>query len=75
MPLVNYSALLGQPDIFGLVFIILLTNEALSYDCTSLDIMRCIVIFGFTIALILTRRWYMFFVLGYFISYGLSAFL
>ncbi len=67
MPLVNYSALLGQPDIFGLVFIMLLTNEALSYDFTSLDIMRCIVIFGFTIALILTRRWYMYWVVSFFV--------
>lgn len=67
MPLVNYSALLGQPDIFGLVFIVLLTNEALSYDFTSLDIMRCIVIFGFTIALILTRRWYMYWVVSFFV--------
>ncbi len=67
MPLVNYSALLGQPDIFGLVFIMLLINEALSYNFSSLDIKRCIVIFGCTIALMLTRRWYMYWVVSFFV--------
>lgn len=66
MPLVNYSALLGQPDIFGLVFAMMLIFTALSYDFAKRDIFTWIFLFINTIALMLTRRWYMYWVASFY---------
>lgn len=66
MPLVNYPALLGQPDIFGLVFVMMLVFAALSYDFKKRDTALWIFIFVNTILLILTRRWYMYWVVSFF---------
>ena len=66
MPLVNYPALLGQPDIFGLVFVMMLVFAALSYDFKKRDTAFWVFIFVNTILLILTRRWYMYWVVSFF---------
>ena len=42
----------------------------MDYDFSYVDWKRWIYILGSTFGLVITRRWYMFFVLGYFISYA-----
>lgn len=70
-PLLHGSTVLGRPDIIGLSFvgiIILLTSD---YDFESKDILRWIILFITTITLSITRRWYLYFIVGYYISYAL----
>lgn len=72
MPLVNYSALLGQPDIFGLVFVMMLIFMALSYDFAKQDIFAYIFLFVNTILLMLTRRWYIYWVASFFVIWFIT---
>lgn len=69
MPLLNYSALLGQPDVFGLVFIYMIMSVAVSYRFDRPDARVYIFLFINTISLMLTRRWYMYWAAAFFVMY------
>lgn len=64
-PLLHFAAILGMPDIFGLFFcftiIILLFN--LSFEKFNIKVAASLSIL--VILLILTRRWYIFFLIGF----------
>ena len=64
------ACLSGQPDIIGMIFICFIILLTMDYDFSYVDWKRWIYILGSTFGLVITRRWYMFFVLGYFISYA-----
>ena len=69
-PWLRMSAMLSQPDWFGLIFgfsILLLT---LDFRFESLQPVRFCLLFAATAAIILSRRWYLDFVVGYYFSYA-----
>ena len=69
-PFLRMSAILGQPDWFGLIFgfsILLLT---LDFRFEKLEPVRFCLLFAATAAIILSRRWYLYFVVGYYFAYA-----
>ena len=69
-PFLRMSAVLAQPDWFGLIFafaILLLTLD-LRFD--KLEPVRFGLIFLATAAIILARRWFLYFVVGYYFAYA-----
>lgn len=69
-PYLRMAAALGQPDWFGLVFAFMILLLTLDYRFDRLEPGRCAAIFFATEALILTRRWYLYFLVGYFFTYA-----
>ena len=62
--------MLSQPDWFGLIFgfsILLLT---LDFRFEKLEPVRFCLLFAATAAIILSRRWYLYFVVGYYFAYA-----
>ena len=70
-PFLRMSAMLGQPDWFGLIFAFMLMLLTLSYRFDHIDIPRYLLVFAATAGVILTRRWYLYFVVGYCFAYVL----
>lgn len=70
-PFVRMSAVLGQPDWFGLIFAFMLMLLTLDYRFDGIDLLRYLLIFAATAGIILTRRWYLYFVVGYCFAYVL----
>ena len=68
-PFVRMSAVLGQPDWFGLIFAFMLMLLTLDYRFDGIDLPRYLLIFAATAGIILTRRWYLYFVVGYCFAY------
>ena len=69
-PWLRMSAMLSQPDWFGLIFgfsILLLT---LDFRFERLEPVRFCLLFLATAAIILSRRWYLYFVVGYYFAYA-----
>ena len=69
-PFLRMSAMLAQPDWFGLIFgfsILLLT---LDFRFEKLQPLRFCLLFLATAAIILSRRWYLYFVVGYYFAYA-----
>ena len=69
-PWLRMSAMLSQPDWFGLIFgfsILLLT---LDFRFEKLQPVRFCLLFAATAAIILSRRWYLYFVVGYYFAYA-----
>lgn len=69
-PLLHKAAITGQPDIFGLFFVGLIALLTTDYDFSKKDIGRWIYIIICTFLLTITRRWYIFWLIGYFTSYA-----
>ena len=70
-PFLRMSAMLGQPDWFGLIFAFMLLLLTLDYRFDRIDLPRYLLIFAATAGVILTRRWYLYFVVGYCFAYVL----
>ena len=70
-PFVRMSAVLGQPDWFGLIFAFMLMLLTLDYRFDGIDLPRYLLIFAATAGIILTRRWYLYFVVSYCFAYVL----
>ena len=70
-PFLRMSAVLGQPDWFGLIFAFMLLLLTLDYRFDGIDLPRYLLIFAATAGIILTRRWYLYFVVGYCFAYVL----
>lgn len=69
-PFLRMSAMLAQPDWFGLIFgfsILLLT---LDFRFEKMQPLRFCLLFLATAAIILSRRWYLYFVVGYYFAYA-----
>lgn len=67
--------MLAQPDWFGLIFAFAILLLTLDYRFEKLEPRRFALIFLATAAIILTRRWYLYFVVGYYFSYALLLFI
>ena len=69
-PLLHKAAITGQPDIFGLFFVGLIVLLTTDYDFSKRDIVRWVYIIICTFLLAITRRWFIFWLIGYFTSYA-----
>ncbi len=70
-PFLRMAAFLGQPDWFGLIFAFMILLLTLDYHFDAPEPGRWVGVFLATAALVLTRRWYLYFIVGYFFSYAL----
>ena len=69
-PFLRMSAMLGQPDWFGLIFSFSILLLTLDFRFESLQPVRFCLLFAATAAIILSRRWYLYFVVGYYFAYA-----
>ena len=69
IPLLHGTFIIGQPDLFGLVFIFLLLTITKDYNFIKLDIIKLFEILLFTLLLTMSRRWYVYWILTYYILY------
>ena len=69
-PWLRMSAVLAQPDWFGLIFAFAILLLTLDFRFDRLEPARFGAIFLATAAIILTRRWYLYFVVGYCFAYA-----
>lgn len=74
-PFLRMSAMLAQPDWFGLIFAFSILLLTLDYRFDRLEPLRYIFIFVATASIILTRRWYLYFVVGYYFPYAILLFI
>lgn len=70
-PFLRMSAILAQPDWFGLIFAFGILVLTLDYRFDRLEAGRAALLFLATAAIILSRRWYLYFVVGYYFAYAL----
>ncbi len=69
-PWLRMSAVLSQPDWFGLIFAFSILLLTLDFRFEKLDFPRFGLLFLSTAAIILSRRWYLYFVVGYYFAYA-----
>ena len=70
-PFLRMSAMLAQPDWFGLIFAFAILLLTLDFRFDRLEPVRFGLIFLATAAIILARRWFLYFVAGYYFAYAL----
>lgn len=68
-PMFLWPATHGMPDAFGLTFAAVIALLCADYRFETLPWPRLLAIFAATFALILTRRWYMFWILAFYAVY------
>lgn len=71
-PMFLWPATHGMPDAFGLTFVAVIALLCADYRFETLPWPRLLAIFAATFALILTRRWYMFWILAFYAVYVLA---
>ena len=69
-PWLRMSAMLSQPDWFGLIFAFSILLLTLDFRFEKLEPVRFGLLFVATAAIILSRRWYLYFVVGYYFAYA-----
>ena len=72
-PMFLWPATHGMPDAFGLTFAAVIALLCADYRFETLPWPRLLAIFAATFALILTRRWYMFWILALYAVYVLAV--
>jgi len=72
-PMFLWPATHGMPDAFGLTFSAVIALLCADYRFETLPWPRLLAIFAATFALILTRRWYMFWILAFYAVYVLAV--
>lgn len=72
-PMFLWPATHGMPDAFGLTFAAVIALQCADYRFETLPWPRLLAIFAATFALILTRRWYMFWILAFYAVYVLAV--
>ena len=72
-PMFLWPATHGMPDAFGLTFAAVIALLCAYYRFETLPWPRLLAIFAATFALILTRRWYMFWILAFYAVYVLAV--
>lgn len=72
-PMFLWPATHGMPDAFGLTFAAVIALLCADYQFETLPWPRLLAIFAATFALILTRRWYMFWILAFYAVYVLAV--
>lgn len=72
-PMFLWPATHGMPDAFGLTFAAVIALLCADYRFETLPWPRLLAIFAATFALVLTRRWYMFWILAFYAVYVLAV--
>ena len=72
-PMFLWPATHGMPDAFGLTFAAVIALLCADYRFETLPWPRLLAVFAATFALILTRRWYMFWILAFYAVYVLAV--
>lgn len=72
-PMFLWPATHGMPDAFGLTFAAVIALLCADYRFETLPWPQLLAIFAATFALILTRRWYMFWILAFYAVYVLAV--
>lgn len=72
-PLLHFASLLGMPDIFGLFFVFSIMILLLNKDFIVFDIKTSLLLSGLIIGLAVTRRWYIFWLIGFIPSFFVIA--
>ena len=72
-PMFLWPATHGMPDAFGLTFAAVILLLCADYRFDKLEWPRLEALFAATFALILTRRWYMFWVVAFYLCYALAV--
>lgn len=72
-PMFLWPATHGMPDAFGLTFAAVIALLCADYRFETLPWPRLLAIFAATFSLILTRRWYMFWILAFYAVYVLAV--
>ena len=72
-PMYLWPATHGMPDAYGLTFAAVIALLCADYRFETLPWPRLLAIFAATFALILTRRWYMFWILAFYAVYVLAV--
>lgn len=70
-PVLHTAASFGQPDWMGIIFALSILLLTLDYRFEKCDISLYVALFISTACLILSRRWYMYFAVGYYFTYFL----
>ena len=74
-PMFLWPATHGMPDAFGLTFAAVILLLTVDYRFDKLEVARLVCLFAATFALVLTRRWYMFWILAYYLVYTVAVLL
>ena len=64
--------LLGYVDIVGLIFILLLLILALDWKWDYFSLEKNVLLAGLSLLLLLSRRWYAFFIVAYYFAFGVE---
>lgn len=72
-PMFLWPATHGMPDAFGLTFAAIILLLCADYRFDILEWPRLLALFAATFALILTRRWYMFWIVAFYLCYAVAA--
>ena len=72
-PLLRMAASLGQPDWFGLIFALIILPLTIDFRFDAGEPGRCVGLFFATAALVLTRRWYLYFIVSYYLVYAVTV--
>lgn len=74
-PILHATFIYGQPDLFGLAFIFLILALTIDYDFEKIEIERLILILLITFMLVISRRWYLYWIISYYLCYVLKIFI
>ncbi|MEN6636974.1 MAG: hypothetical protein ABFC56_14055 [Clostridiaceae bacterium] len=74
-PLIHRALLFGQPDLIGLIFVFLIMLLTISYDFSKPDYWRYFFLIVLTIMTCASRRWYQFWLVGYYACYAVYVLL
>lgn len=69
MPILHGTFIYGQPDLFGLALIFLIISLAIDYSFKNIELDRLIMIFLSTYMLTICRRWYIYWIISYYLLY------
>lgn len=72
-PLLLWPMICGYLDIAGVVVMFLLLNYVLEWDGEDFSWKRNLKLAGLSVLLILTRRWYAFYIVGFYAAFGLNS--
>lgn len=72
MPVVHGTFIYGQPDILGIAFIFCIISMTIDYDFKKLEWNRLFFIFATTFMLIISRRWYLYWIVTYYACYVIN---
>ena len=64
-PLIHFASLLGMPDLFGMFFVISIVIMLSNFDFIKFDKTGAIILSLLFVCLAVTRRWYIFWMLGF----------